>query len=104
MRKYIIQNKNLGTELNDLIKKARYVVESGDFSDHQLAKFDKLQNTVIKKMKKNGFFELGLQKEMYMLQSGLRADRSLEGQLGYHLDFLVAAQKFTNKYSGRNWN
>ena len=98
MRKYIIQNKNLGTELNDLIKKARYVVESGDFSDHQLAKFDKLQNTVIKKMKKNGFFELGLQKEMYMLQSGLRADRSLEGQLGYHLDFLVAAQKFTNKF------
>ena len=53
---------------------------------------------VIKKMKKNGFFELGLQKEMYMLQSGLRADRSLEGQLGYHLDFLVAAQKFTNKF------
>ena len=60
-----------------------------DFSDHKIAKFDKLQNKVIKKLKKNYFFELGLQRELYMLNlSGLSADRSLEGQVAFHMDFL----------------
>ena len=45
-------------------------------------------------MKKNYFFELGLQRELYMLQSGLGADRSLEGQVAFHMDFLKAVKKF----------
>jgi hypothetical protein len=32
-----------------------------------------------------------------MLRSGLLADRSLEGQIGFHLDFLKSARKFNNK-------
>ena len=53
---------------------------------------------VIKKMKRNYFFELGLQRELYMLQSGLGADTSLEGQLAFHMDFLSSAKKFNAKF------
>ena len=49
-------------------------------------------------MKRNYFFELGLQRELYMLQSGLGADRSLEGQLAFHMDFLSSARAFNSKF------
>ena len=48
-------------------------------------------------MKQNQFFELGLQKEMYMLNSGMLADKSIEGQIGFHLDFLRACKTFNTK-------
>ena len=62
-----------------------------------LSKFDLVQNKAIKKMKKSYFYSLGLQKELYILGSGLQADRSLDGQLAFHLDFLNAAKVFNNK-------
>ena len=48
-------------------------------------------------MKQNQFFELGLQKEMYMLNSGMLADKSIDGQIGFHLDFLRACKTFNTK-------
>ena len=41
---------------------------------------------MIKKMSKV-ILLLGLQRDIHILQAGLRADPSLEGQLGFHLDF-----------------
>ena len=96
MRQYVIKNLSLSNEISSFIKGAMEIVLRKDFSDHKIAKFDKLQNKVIKKMKKNYFFELGLQRELYMLQSGLSADRSLEGQVAFHMDFLSAVKKFNN--------
>ena len=98
MRQYVSKNMSLGNEIATFIDGAIDIVSKGDFSEHKLAKFDKLQNKVIKKMKRNYFFELGLQRELYMLQSGLGADTSLEGQLAFHMDFLSSAKKFNAKF------
>ena len=98
MRQYVTKNMSLGNEIATFIDGAIDIVSKGDFSEHKLAKFDKLQNRVIKKMKRNYFFELGLQRELYMLQSGLGADTSLEGQLAFHMDFLSSAKKFNAKF------
>ncbi len=98
MRQYVSRNMALGNEIAKFIDGAIEIVSKGDFPEHKLAKFDKLQNKVIKKMKRNHFFELGLQRELYMLQSGLGADTSLEGQLAFHMDFLSSAKKFNGKF------
>ena len=98
MRQYVTKNMSLGNEIATYIDGAIEIIRKGDYSDHKIAKFDKLQNKVIKKMKRNYFFELGLQRELYMLQSGLGADRSLEGQLAFHLDFLSSAKAFNGKF------
>jgi hypothetical protein len=98
MRQYVIKNLSLANEISTFIKGAMEIAQRRDFSDHKIAKFDKLQNKVIKKMKKNYFFELGLQRELYMLQSGLGADRSLEGQVAFHMDFLRAVKKFNTTF------
>lgn len=98
MRHYILKNISLGNEIATLIKNAMEIVRKGDYSESKIVKFDKLQNKVIKNMKKNYFFELGLQREIYMLQSGLGADRSLEGQLAFHMDFLSSAKAFNGKF------
>ena len=98
MRQYITKNMSLGNEIAKYIDGAMEIVLGKDFSDHKLLKFDKLQNKVIKKMRRNYFFELGLQRELYMLQSGLGADRSLEGQLAFHMDFLSSAKEFNTKF------
>ena len=98
MRQYITKNMSLGNEIAKYIDGAMEIASGKDFSDHKLLKFDKLQNKVIKKMKRNYFFELGLQRELYMLQSGLGADRSLEGQLAFHMDFLSSAKEFNTKF------
>ena len=98
MRQYISKNISLGNEIGKYIDSAMEIVQKGDYSDHKIAKFDKIQNKVIKKMKRNYFFELGLQRELYMLQSGLGADRSLEGQLAFHMDFLSSAKAFNSKF------
>ena len=98
MRQYISKNMALGSEIASYIDGAMEIVSRRDFSEHKLGKFDKLQNKVIKKMKRNYFFELGLQPELYMLQSGLGADTSLEGQLAFHMDFLSSAKKLNGKF------
>ena len=38
------------------------------------------------------------EKEIYILQAGVAADSSIEGQLGFHLDFLKAARNFNSKF------
>ena len=53
---------------------------------------------MIKKMKKNIFYSLGLQRDIHILQSGLRTDTRLKGQLGYHLDFLRVVQNLNDKF------
>ena len=50
---------SLGNEIATFIEGAIEIIRKGDYSDHKIAKFDKLQNKVIKKMKRNYFFELG---------------------------------------------
>ena len=39
-------------------------------------------------MGQNYFYSLALQKNIHILSAGLRADSSVEGQLGFHKDFL----------------
>ena len=58
MRQYITKNMSLGGEIATYIDGAIEIIRKGDYSDHKIAKFDNLQNKVIKKMK-NYFFELG---------------------------------------------
>ena len=98
MQHYVTKNISLGNEITALIKSAMDIVEKRDYSDQKIVKFDKIQNKVIKKLKRNHFFELGLQKELYMLLSGLGADRSLEGQLAFHNDFLKSVKKFNQQF------
>ena len=69
-----------------------------DYStDLVLSRFDKLQNKLIKKLKKNYFYTLSLQKDSYILQAGLRADSSLETQLGFHRDFIVSIEQVNER-------
>ena len=49
-------------------------------------------------MKKNMFYSLGLQRDIYILQAGTKADNSLEGQLGFHRDFLRVARNLNNSF------
>jgi hypothetical protein len=74
------------------------IVEKRDYSEQKIIKFDKIQNKVIKRLKRHHFFELGLQKELYMLVSGLAADTSLEGQIAFHSDFLKSVKSFNRKF------
>ena len=67
-------------------------------TEEDLRRFDLVQNKTIKKLTKNYFYTLGLQKEIYILQSGIAADNSIEGQLGFHLDFLKASRNFNFKF------
>ena len=66
--------------------------------DEDLVKFDRIQNKIIKKMKQNTFFSLGLQRDIHILQAGLRADSTLDGQLGFHRDFLRVARNLNNRF------
>ena len=38
------------------------------------------------------------QRDIHIFQAGLRADPSLGGQLGYHLDFLRVAQDLNKRF------
>ena len=53
---------------------------------------------MIKKMSGNKFYSLGLQRDIHILTAGLRADPSVEGQLGFHLDFLRVSQDLNNRF------
>ena len=98
MHHYITKNISLSNEIATLIKSAMQIVEKRDYSEQKIIKFDKIQNKVIKRLKRHHFFELGLQKELYMLVSGLAADTSLEGQIAFHSDFLKSVKSFNRKF------
>ena len=57
-----------------------------------------MQNKTIKKLTKNYFYTLGLQKEIYILKAGVAADNSTRGQIGFHLDFLRSVVNFNTKF------
>ena len=97
-RKFIGRNNLLCMELGKLISTVIKIAEQRIHSDDDLAKFDRLQNKLIKKMKKNMFYSLGLQRDIYILQAGTRADNSLEGMLGFHRDFLRVARNLNNRF------
>jgi hypothetical protein len=61
-------------------------------------KFDKLQNRIIKKMAENQFYTFALQKDTHILQSGLRAENSLDSQIGFHKDFLKAVEIVNDRF------
>ena len=67
-------------------------------SNVELSKFDKLQNKVIKKMKRNYFYTLALQKDSYILQAGLKADSAVATQLEFHKDFLISIDRVNEKF------
>ena len=53
---------------------------------------------MIKKMSKNKFYSLGLQRDIHILTSGLRADPSVDGQLGFHSDFLRVSRDLNKRF------
>ena len=61
-------------------------------------KFDKLQNKIIKKMGLNEFYTFALQKDTHILQSGLRAENSIDNQIGFHEDFLKAVEIVNDRF------
>ena len=67
-------------------------------TEEDLRRFDIVQNKTIKKLTKNYFYTLGLQKEIYILKAGVAADGSTRGQLGFHLDFLKSVLNFNAKF------
>jgi hypothetical protein len=96
---FISRNRTLTKEINKLIKILITIAEKKFHADHDLRKFDKLQNKMIKKMGKNYFYSLGLQRDIHILQAGLKADPSVAGQLGYHLDFLKVAKDLNSRFN-----
>ena len=95
---FIRNNNGLCNEIDIYLKKLIPLAQKRNLSDDDLTRFDNIQNKMIKKMKKNVFYSLGLQRDIHILQSGLRTDTSLEGQLGYHLDFLRVVQNLNDKF------
>ena len=99
LRKFLVNNRILTQEIDKLIKTLISIAEKKFHGDDDLRKFDKLQNKMIKKMGKNYFYSLGLQRDIHILQAGLKADPSIGGQLGYHLDFLKVAKDLNNRFN-----
>ena len=99
LKKFITENRTLTREIDKLLKILISIAEKKFHSDDDLRKFDKLQNKMIKKMGKNYFYSLGLQRDIHILQAGLKADPSVAGQLGYHLDFLKVAKDLNSRFN-----
>ena len=97
-RKFIVRSNILASEIGEIIGTLIPLAKKSKYDDADLQKFDKLQNKMLKKMSKNKFYSLGLQRDIHILQAGLRADPSVEGQLGFHLDFLQVAQHLNNRF------
>ena len=74
------------------------IAEKKFHDDNDLKRFDKLQGRMIKKMGSNKFYSLGLQRDIHILTAGLRADPSVEGQLGFHLDFLKVCENLNGRF------
>ena len=98
LERYSKDNIRLGIEVDRLSKIVVEIANKQYYSDADLRRFDKVQNRVIKKLMKNYFYTLGLQKEIYILRAGIAADTSIEGQIGFHLDFLKSVGVFNNKF------
>ena len=97
-RKFIVKNRILAKEIRGLIKILISIARKKFHENADLTKFDRLQNKMIKKMGKNKFYSLGLQRDIHILQAGLKADPSVEGQLGFHLDFLRVSQDLNDRF------
>ena len=97
-KKFLGSNSLLSNEISKLIETVLKITEKTYHSEEDLQKFDRFQNRLIKKMKKNMFFSLGLQRDIHILQAGLKADPSIRGQLGFHKDFLEVARNLNNKF------
>ncbi len=98
IKRFVKDNIGLSREVSRLTKTALDLTNKGNLNDDDLVKFDKVQNKAIKKLTKNYFYTLGLQKEIYILKAGIAADGSIAGQLGFHQDFLKAARIFNAKF------
>ena len=97
-RKFIVRGRVLAKEIGEIVNILIPLAQKKSHDDADLQKFDKLQNKLIKKMSTNKFYSLGLQRDIHMLQAGIRADQSVKGQLGFHLDFLKVAQHLNNRF------
>lgn len=98
MNKFIGKCINLADEIGGLLVNTKSVLEKKHKSDEDIRRFNKLQNKVIKLMGKNYFYSLALQKNIHILDAGLKADSSAEGQLGFHQDFLDEVQAVNNHF------
>ena len=87
LTRFIKDNIKLGKEVQRLSKIAIDIATKQYQTDEDLRRFDLVQNKTIKKLTKNYFYTLGLQKEIYILKAGIAADNSVSGQLGFHRDF-----------------
>ena len=92
MIKFVGRNLLICEEVMKLLKKLNPVVKKKSKTDEDLSKFDKLQNKIIKKMGQNEFYTFALQKDTHILQAGLRAENSVDSQIGFHEDFLKAVE------------
>ena len=98
LMRFIKDNIKLGKEVQRLSKIAIGIAKKQYQTDEDLRRFDLVQNKTIKKLTKNYFYTLGLQKEIYILKAGVAADNSTRGQLGFHNDFLRSVMNFNNKF------
>lgn len=96
--RFIKDNIKLGKEVQRLSKIAIGIAKKKYQSEEELSRFDLVQNKTIKKLTKNYFYTLGLQKEIYILKAGVAADNSTRGQIGFHLDFLRSVVTFNTKF------
>ena len=92
MTKFIGKNLLLCEEIGRLLKRLHPILQKANKVNEDLIKFDKLQNKIIKKMGQSEFYTFALQRDTHILQSGLRAENSVESQLGFHQDFLKAVE------------
>ena len=92
MGKFIGKSISISEKITALLQRVKPIVRKKHLSDVDLKKFDKIQNKIVKRMGENYFYTLALQKDSYILQAGLRADISLETQLGFHKDYLKAIE------------
>ena len=97
--RFIKDNIKLGKEVQRLSKVAIDIAKRNYHTEEDLRKFDLVQNKTIKKLTKNYFYTLGLQKQIYILKAGVAADNSIRGQLGFHLDFLKSVVNFNQKFT-----
>ncbi len=98
MNRFIGRCISLADEIGVLLDKIKTVLEREQKSDEDIYRFNKLQNKVIKLMGGNYFYGLALQKNIHILEAGLKADTSVEGQLGFHQDFLEEVRAVNNHF------
>tara|TARA_A100001011_G_scaffold397097_1_gene497043 strand:+ start:1643 stop:3670 length:2028 start_codon:yes stop_codon:yes gene_type:complete len=96
--KFIGKNIRLTEEIATLMKKVNPLLRKNVKTEDDIAKFNKLQNKIIKIMAKNYFYSLALQKDIYILKSGTKADNTVDGQFGFHENFLGAAEAVNQKF------